>query len=52
MGKTELLPVSNCRKSIISDLEYFEVCHFQELLRLFLDGKFKCGKNNCREFDF
>ena len=50
--KSGVLHVRNCRKSIISDLEYFEMCHFQEIWSLFLAGNFKCGQNYKGDFDF
>ena len=34
LAKTELLPIRNCWKSIISESGYFEMCHFQVILCL------------------
>ena len=53
MTKNEVLPIWNGQKSIISDLEYFEMWCFQVIGRKFLAGKFKCGwKNFFWKFDF
>ena len=41
LAKTELLPIRNCWKSIISDLVYFEKCQFQVIWCLLFCWKIK-----------